>query len=177
MKKKLAVIYLSTIIAAALFIVLFLAYEINRHGFIKGLYLSGLVWSAYVLCVPAAHGRIYAKSITHFIFGDEVQPEVLIWTVAVAFNIITLSLFPGLYAETIFSHVLYRIFFNQSYWIILLVATVGTWYRTTIGSNYAFASSATHTIIRHLWTMVGVFLLCYLTLYDVIIMLNTTVTG
>ena len=155
----------------------FVTYELYRHGFEQGLFLVALSWSAYLLCVPAAHGRLLFGSIGRGVFGASIFPEPYLWSLAVALNIVTMIFAPEMYVMTAPTFILYRILTTPAYWLILLLGAVGTWYRSTIGSAAYLARRETHTLIRHMITLAGLLILFYLLHQECIVLLNAVATG
>ena len=158
-------------------LVLFCVYQIYQHGALDGLYLAALAWSMYVICVPAAHGRVLFGMPAFFMLKKKVFPEVYVWTGAVALNIVTVLFDPKLYQVTIPTHLLYRILTIQKYWPILIIALVGTWYRLMCGHKRYYANERYHTIIRYLILLLGLFVFYWLVKNDFIVMVNAAATG
>jgi hypothetical protein len=177
MKKRYLAPYLIVLIPWTTIASLFSIYQVYKHGVGMGLFLVLLTWSGYVLCVPAAHGRILIGAPLKLIFNRSFLPEPFFWIVAALINACTLFFAPGLYEESIFTYLLYRIFITPDYWLILLVGALGSWYRFLVGLVHYRAREATHTLIRHIIFLVGIFLLFYLTHYEFIILMNTTASG
>ncbi len=157
--------------------VVYTAYECMRHGVEVGCFVVLLSWSVYVLSVPSAHGRLLIGSFFNLLTGRSIFPEPYLWGVAVAVNIVTLLFAPQMYAHTLMTYIFYRALFLPSYWVIFVLAAIGTWYRSTIGTDAYLAYKSTHTVIRHLITLVGLLVLFYLTHQDFIVLLSATVSG
>ncbi len=177
MKKRFLAPYLIVLIPWVVIASSFTIYQISKHGIELGLFLILLTWSGYILCVPAAHGRILIGAPLKFIFNRSFLPEPFFWCMAVLINVLTLLLGPKLYEESIFTYLLYRIFITPEYWLILLIGALGSWYRFLVGLGDYRAREATHTLIRHIIFLVGIFFLFYLTHYEFIILMNTTANG
>lgn len=177
MKKKVIISYLFFLIPIIASFLIFSLYEISYHGLMQGLYSVLLTWSMYVLCIPAAHGRMLVGVPVKFFTQKSFFPEPFIWTLAVSINIMTLLLDANIYYLTIPTALFYRILTVPEHWIILVVATAGTWYRTVCGLQRYQSKEAFHNIIRHIILLCGVFLLFYLTNYDIVLLLNAMLNG
>ena len=177
MQKKLipwyALLFSIILICSALFV----TYELYRHGFEQGLFLVALSWSAYLLCVPAAHGRLLFGSIGRGVLGASIFPEPYLWSLAVTLNVVTMIFAPEMYVMTAPAFILYRIVTTPAYWPILVLGAAGTWYRSTIGTAAYLARRDTHTLIRHLITLVGLLVFFYLMHQECIVLLNALATG
>lgn len=157
--------------------ILYACYEIYRHGIEQGLLLILLSLSAYILCIPAAHGRILFGIIAKKFKGASFFPEPYLWGVAVAVNVFSLLFMPQIYPRTMITFILYRVFIFPSYWIILLLGAAGVWYRSLLCTVDYQEKRKMHTLIRHLITLFGVLLIFYLLHQDFIVLLNVTTTG
>ncbi len=177
MKKRALTLYALLLIPVILGIATFCAYQLFYHGPIIGTCSILLTWSMYILCVPAAHGRILLGAPAKLIFKQPIFPEIFLWSMAAILNIVVLMLAPWIYEATVPTYLLYRIFMVPSYRWILLLAGLGTWYRVIIGTKRYNQNKGTHTLIRHLILIVGLFLFFYLTHHELIIMINATATG
>jgi hypothetical protein len=177
MKKRFLPSYFLVLIPALAAAAGFVAYEIYQHGVVDGFFLVLLSWSAYILCVPAAHGRFILGAPIRLLTGHSFYPEPYFWIGAVILNLVGMFFIPETYFDTLPTHLLYRIFITPEYWLIFVIGLIGTWYRTFVGVQRYREHESTHTIVRHLIFIVGVAVLFYLTHYDFIVMLNTSATG
>lgn len=155
----------------------YVVYQCMRHGVELGLLLVLLSWSVYVLCVPAAHGRLLVGGGFKLLTGKSFFPEPYVWCFAVAINIVSIFFAPHVYTQTLMTYIFYRAVFMPSCWIIFVLAAIGTWYRSTIGTVAYLAHKTTHTVVRHLLTLLGLLVLFFLTHQDFIVLLNATVSG
>lgn len=177
MNKKFLSTYLPFLISLTIFFIGFSCYQIFNHGFLQGMHLVFLAWSLYILCIPAAHGRILIGGPSRIIFRKKILPEPYLWTLAAAINIVSLIFTPDVYHHTLPTYLLYRILTIPKYWIILVIGVIGTWYRVICGTERYKKYDATHTIIRHLILLFGLLVLFYMTNYDVIVMINVMASG
>jgi hypothetical protein len=176
-KKRFIPTYLLTVIPIGCIIVLFAAYEIVRHGFLDGIVIVLLSWSAYILCIPAAHGRFLIGAPSRIFFKYPIFPEAYFWCLAVFLNATVIALKPELYTETIPTTILHRVFITPSYWPLFAVAAAGTWYRIIVGMQNYRAHEALHTLMRHLILLGGLGLLLYMVRYDLVIAINVLANG
>ncbi len=177
MKKRFLPQYVLVLIPVLVIIAAFIAYEVFRYGFVTGLLIVLLTWTCYILCVPAAHGRIMVGALLRMVTKQSWFIEPYFWGTAVFINAVTLVFASDVYLLTIPTHVLLRIFVTPEYWIILIIAAIGVWYRTLIGHKRYAAYESIHTLIRHAILVIGLGVLLYLTYPEMVIMLNTTATG
>ncbi len=177
MNKRLIPGYLLVFPLVLLLFSAYTGYQLMRHGFEMGLFIALLSWTVYVLCVPAAHGRLLVGSGFKMLTGKSFFPEPYLWCLAVAVNIMTICFAPQVYTHTLMTYIFYRSVFIPSYWIIFVLAAMGTWYRSVIGPVAYMANMGMHTAIRHLLTIVGLLVLFYLTHQDFIVLLSATVSG
>ncbi len=177
MNKRLIPGYLLFFSLVLLFFSAYAFYQIIRHGLELGLFISFLSWTVYILCVPAAHGRLLVGSAFKMLTRQSFFPEPYVWALAVAVNIMTIIFAPQIYTHTLMTYIFYRSVFIPHYWIIFLLGAIGTWYRSIIGSDAYAASLGMHTAVRHLLTLLGLLVLFYLTHQDFIVLLNATLSG
>ena len=155
MNKRLIPGYLLVFSLILLLFSAYTVYQLMRHGLEMGLFITLLSWTVYVLCVPAAHGRLLVGGGFRMLTGKSFFPEPYLWCLAVAVNIMTIIFAPQVYTHTLMTYIFYRSVFIPSYWIIFVFAGIGTWYRSTIGTVSYLANTGTHTAVRHLLTLVG----------------------
>jgi hypothetical protein len=176
-KKRFIPQYLLTIIPIGCINICFTAYEVYRHGLIDGLTIVFLSWSAYILCIPAAHGRFLLGAPSRIFFGHPLFPEPYFWCGAVFFNALVIMLKPEIYADALPPTILHRVFITPSYWPIFIIAAIGTWYRVLVGEHNYRAHEALHTLVRHLILLAGVGLVLYTIRYDLVIAINVLANG
>jgi hypothetical protein len=177
MNKRLIPWYIFLFSSFFLFVGIYVAYECFRHGVGLGLFMVLLSWSVYTLSVPAAHGRLLIGGLFNLIGGKRVFPEPYLWAIAIVVNLATLLFAPQLYAHTLMTYIFYRALFVPTYWLIFALAALGVWYRSILGYDAYLAGRSTHTMVRHLLTLVGLLVIFYLTHQDFIVLLNVTVSG
>jgi hypothetical protein len=156
---------------------LYAFYEISRHGFEQGLYLVALSWTAYVLLIPAAHGRLIVGFLAKKIRGVSFFSEPYLWTLAAGINAVMLASMPEVYVHTMLTFMLYRVFTTPAYWVILVAGAVGAWYRLVLGGVAYAEKRKAHTLIRHVITLFGVLMVGYLLHQEFIILLSATTSG
>jgi len=147
-------------------------YQIYLYGFAVGSYISLLIWSLYILCIPVAHGRFFIGTPLHYFTGRHYLPELFIWTLAASLNIFTFIFIPRVYQTSMLTYFLYRILITPRYWSLLLITLCGVWYRLMARSKLIPFSRNVHSLVRHLIFIGGSFLFFYLTHQEFILILN-----
>lgn len=155
----------------------FTAYQIYYHGLVEGLHLGALFWSMYVLCVPAAHGNIWLGFPSGYLLHQRIFSEPICWFAAGVLNILSIMITPQIYQESIFTFLLYRILITPQYWIILIIAACGTWFRFMCRSLHTARQRRLVSIIRYIIFLIGLFTLIYLTHCDLVVLINAAATG
>jgi len=177
MKKRFLPTYLIFLIPTLVFTTIFVAYHLHHHGIYHGLYIVLLSWSGAILCVPAAHGRLLVGMPAKILLKKTITPEIFFWLAALLTNVYTLLISPGFYMESAPTTLLYRIMTQPALWPVLIIGFFGTWYRVLVGKEKYYAHESLHTVIRHLISWVGICLLLYVIRYDLVILINSVVTG
>lgn len=155
-------------------IVLFYSYYIAYFGLLQGIYTASLVWSFFILCIPATHGKVIIGFPLYVITRERYYPEIFLWFMAIGLNIFTYLWAPNYYTHSIISSLLYRIIaIPNPYWIIIAVSALGTFY------NYAMRSYAWekkkywyHLIRFSLW-LISLTTLIYFTHQDFAFLCNS----
>lgn len=160
-----------------IFFSLFTFYHIYHSGLAMGLYQSLLFWSMYVLCIPAAHGSVWLGGPLSYVLHRRFFAEPYCWIAAALLNIVSLIIAPQVYHSTIFTYLLFRILTMPRYWIILIVAALGTWFRFLCRDYHSASQRRLIGISRQIILLLGVFLFVYMTHYDFIVMINSFATG
>ena len=177
MNKRLLFLYfVSTVLfsfAACTFVIL----QVVRHGIGLGCIISFLTWTAYILAVPAAHGRIVFAAPVLFFTGKKIKPERFLWSFSLMLHSIVFLLAPNIYLVTGPLFIFYRIIVTPSYWGILFLGALGAWYRAMLAEDLDAQHLRKHTIIRHLLLIFGAFLILFLLHKEFIVYLNATSTG
>jgi hypothetical protein len=176
MKKRLAALHLVLFLPQLLLFVLFTLFQLYRCGAPVGLYNVALAWSLYVLCIPAAHGRMVIGAPLHLLFRWRVLPEPWLWALAASINIVAMLFAPFLYLETLPAYLLHRILTMPEYWPILAFSAFGTWFRVFFSFDHG-DKRYTLRIVRHLVQIAGILLFLYLTRYDLILLCNAVANG
>jgi hypothetical protein len=176
MKKRLAALHLVLFLPQLLLFVLFALLQLYRCGVPTGLYNVVLAWSLYVLCIPAAHGRMVIGAPLSIFFRRQVLPEPWLWALAASVNIVAMLFVPFLYLETLPAYLLHRILTMPEYWPILVVSAFGTWFRVIFSFYHGDQRYMLRTV-RHLVQIAGILLFLYLTHYDLILLCNAVANG
>lgn len=109
---------------------------IRSHGFFLGFFLSLLIWSLYVLCVPSHHGGNTLDPLAHWLLGVHWCTSPLIWCGAIVLNAITVFTAPWIYLASMPTHLLYRVVTMPSPgWYVIFASSLGTFYPWIIGQD------------------------------------------
>lgn len=147
-----------------------------KHNFYTSLILTLIMWSFYILCIPAFHGKIVLGKIYKIITKKTLKyPELIVWPIALIFTISTFFLLKNIYLSTIGTHLFYILLQNPwPYWWIFLISGIGTFYRSIIGYNNFFKYKKVHYTLRTLIVIMGILMLFYLSYSELIILLNVS---
>jgi hypothetical protein len=177
MKKRFLLTYLIFLIPTVAFSTVVVAYHIYHHGLYTGIFIVLLCWSGAILCIPAAHGRMLVGMPAKVLFKKTITPEIFFWLAALLTNVYTLLVSPGFYMESAPTTLLYRIIMHPSLWIVFAIGFIGTWYRAFVGKKSYYAHESIHTLVRHFISLIGICLFLYVIRYDLVILVNSAVTG
>ncbi|MCF7799493.1 hypothetical protein K9L05_02770 [Candidatus Babeliales bacterium] len=132
-----------------------------------------LVWSFYILCFPANHGKIFLGVPFKFITKKTLYyPQIFLWSSAAILNIFTYFFSPWVYFNTLITHLLFQIIYSPwPGWLIIFISFLGTFYKFFVGYQN-FNKYLSHKIIRILIICLSLFTLIYFSHKDLIIILN-----
>ena len=175
MKIKNTFLFFRYILALLVFIVTAM-YCIVHFGLGSGIHMLLLVWSLYVLCLPAAHGQLLIGYPIYSLFQRCLYIEPFIWLMAVGINIGTYFFAQEAYKKLLLSQFLYRIIsIVNPYWIIIFVAFIGTFYNV-ITHQHCFSRKAfNHTFMKVLLFFLGFFIFLFFSYSDFVLLLNAFV--
>lgn len=177
MTRRLFLIYTFSSIVFLLLAVIFVLFQVIRLGLISGLLVSFLTWATYVLCVPAAHGRVIVGGPIFLLTRKRIKPERFVWAFALVTHVVALILQPHLYLLSAPMFLFLRITKTPHYWVILVLGMLGAWYRVALSDDLTPVQERRHAVVRHLLLIVGLFLILFLLHKELIIYLNATSTG
>jgi hypothetical protein len=145
-----------------------------EYGVTTAIQATFLVWSLYILCVPAPHGKILIGVPYQIVTGKKlIYPESFMWSTAVLVNIFTYFKAPWLYLTSLPTHLLYRIVSTPwPYWTIILTCGLGTLYKFLIGHKNFEAKKFKHYTTRTLLILIGLFVFLYFSYKELIILIN-----
>ncbi|MDW4496507.1 hypothetical protein R5H30_00820 [Sulfitobacter sp. D35] len=99
-----------------------------KYDAATGAWLAALSWSFFVLCTPVADGGFLIAFPVRLLFGTRmIWTQVAVWAVAVAINVVALSVAPDAYDDTALTGLLRTILLEPwPNWSILALSAVGT---------------------------------------------------
>ena len=115
-------------IALALILVGYFLYMSWKYDASTGFAVSMLTWSFFVLCTPIADGGFILAFPIRLLFGIKMAiTQIVLWFVAIGFNILMLTFSPQSYDFTFLTKLLHHILtVPYPYWSILILSAVGT---------------------------------------------------
>ncbi len=155
---------------ASLFATIFI-FLISYHGLKDGIHSMILFWSLYVLCIPAAHGKILIGIPCGKIFNIVPSTEPYIWSLMVVLNILSFIFRPDIYQFILPTQLLYLIIVTPyPCWATFITAFPGTFYRSLVGVH---RYKARHTVIRCMLIIGGIIAFLFFTHKELITLLHT----
>ncbi len=173
MEKSIKLETLFLVIPFSFLVLLFLSFCIN-HSLSVALLATLITWSAYILCVPAYHGKLILGIPYKIITGKKLlYPERIIWPAALIFCIITTHSYRSVYQTTFITHLFYQILSNPwPQWIIIFISSFGTFYKSILGYQRFFKHKYINYVLRTIIVIFGILTLVYLSYNELIILLN-----
>lgn len=115
-------------IALALILVGYFLYMSWKYDASTGFAVSMLTWSFFVLCTPIADGGFILAFPVRLLFGIKMAiTQIVLWFVAIGFNILMLIFSPQSYDFTFLTKLLNHILtVPYPYWSILILSAAGT---------------------------------------------------
>lgn len=156
---------------AASFFCFILCFLVSYHGLGNGILCTMLLWSLYVLCIPAPHGKVLLGIPCRFLFDTIPSTEPYLWSFMVTINIFSYIFAPDVYQLTLPTQFLYLII-STPYpcWITFFTAFPGTFYRSLVGAH---RYKARHVIIRCMLIIGGIVSFIFFTHKELITLLHT----
>ena len=104
-----------------------------QRGLSRGVFLTILTWSFFVLCLPFFSGRPIITTGILKIFNRGrlpsiwiLQPRPVRWLFAIVINILSVLAAPYIYLTSVTTFLLYRIISNPwPYWMIIFACALG----------------------------------------------------
>lgn len=149
------------------------SYCMLSFGFATGIHLTLLVWSLYVLCLPAAHGQLLIGYPLYSFFQRSFYIEPFVWLTAVGVNVYTYFFAQQIYSKMLFTHFLHRIIsIPNPYWQIIFVSFIATFYNVITSQSYFSSKSFNHIFMRGLLFVVSFFIFFFFSYPDLVLILN-----
>ena len=173
MKKIISFKTIKFLISTSILTLMFFSFYIDNN-FITSLHEASLLWSFFILCIPAIHGKNTIGFLFNLFTGKSLlYSQVYMWVGAIALNVYTYFYKPGIYLKSAFTHLLLRIVSTPSpYWLIIFFCGFATLYSFFIGQEKFKTKKVTHYTINTFFTILGIFTLFYLSYNEFIILLN-----
>jgi len=108
-----------------------------KYDLATGGIVSALTWSFFVLCTPVADAGFLIDFPVRLITGLRMfLCELIVWAIAIALNIATVTLSPESYDKTFLTSLLYKIITTPwPYWSIVVLCAVGTFLSIRFGDE------------------------------------------
>lgn len=106
----------------------YFSYLSFQYDVMTGGIASILTWSFFVLCTPIADAGFLLDFPLRLLFGVRMLiSEIVVWTVAIAINVISLFFFVEYFQTTKLTILLHTILTNPyPYWAVILLSGMGT---------------------------------------------------
>ncbi len=133
--------------------------SIIDQGFFYGLYVTTLIWTFFVLCMPMPRNGALTKSVMGIFTSRALQKAGLIsWGIALGFNLLTTIFAPYLYVSSVTTFILYRVVSNPwPHWIILFSSLLPSFFK--------------HIILKILFSICALAIFVYFSYIELIIFL------
>lgn len=144
-----------------------------RFGVWQGLYLCLLLWSCYILTIPAGHGQLLLGLPWRLVSTKPLHSEPFLWGAALLFNIINVNLYSHIYSHSMGTYIFLQLVKTANpYWLIFIVSASGTFYNALFGLPYFGEKSFFHKVSRSFLIFVGLTTFVYLAHQELIICIN-----
>ena len=106
----------------------YFAYLSFKYNVVTGGIASALTWSFFVLCTPIADAGFLLDFPLRLLFGIRMLiSEVVVWTIAISINVVSLLYFADYYQTTKLTMLLKAILSTPyPYWAVILLSGAGT---------------------------------------------------
>ncbi len=106
----------------------YFSYLAFRFDVATGAVASALTWSFFVLCTPIADAGFLVDFPLRLLFGIRMLiSEIVVWTIAIAINVVSLFYLVEFYQTTILTMLLHSILtIPYPYWSVILLSGAGT---------------------------------------------------
>lgn len=146
---------------------------ILQRGLGRGLYLTLLTWSFFVLCIPFSGRPLITSFLLNWFTNIPAHYAGLVrWLAAIGFNLFTYIVFPYIYLTSATTFLLYRVITNPwPYWIIIFASSLAGLYTIVVTSLNRSPSHPKDTLARALLLATSVLTFFYLSYSEIIIFL------
>ena len=137
-------------------------------GLQRGLLLTFLTWSFYILCLPLSNNAVITTAILRPFSRDAVRYAKFIpWAIALVLNVIVYIFVPYAYLMSATTFLLYRIIANPwPYWLIIITSGLGGLYSVYVVKNRRMLR---HQFAQTIIFTLGAFTFVYLSYMELII--------
>jgi hypothetical protein len=154
------------------FLSLFILIGLNlvlQYGVGRGMHLTFLTWSFYMLCIPIPNSAVATSFILNFFTSkSERYAKLIPWLIAVLLNIFTYFVMPYTYVMSATTFLLYRIISNPwPYWIIIVTSALSGVYGTYFMSKRWVAR---HFFAKSVLFALGIATFFYLSYVEIVIL-------
>jgi len=166
-------------LAILLIFIIYITFSIIKFGGEKGLLVSFLTWSFFVLCTPIADAGVLLDFPIRMITGLKmVYSEIFVWVVAISLNIYSFTISQGLYDSTLILKVFHNILIEPfPYYSIIILSGIGTFLSVLFGDelidlSYGHKNERTHHKSHHLKYKIIAFIILFIfifVIYDLLL--------
>lgn len=110
-----------------LIITIYFLFSSLKFGTSKGILITIVSWSFLVMCTPIADAGFILDFPIRLITGIRmIFSEIVVWSVAIIVNIITLLVNPAIYEKTLLLRLFHHILKGKLSWAIIVLSATGT---------------------------------------------------
>lgn len=149
-------------------------YFITKDGYLIGTQMTLLVWSFYILCIPAKHGSILINFISRKTTGKNVAyPTIYMWLGAIVLNILSITFTPFHYLKYTTTYLLYRILATPwPHWLILLTTGIASFFPLWVSQKPSRQKKIRNLVLHKFLMILAISILIYLAITDFVVILN-----
>lgn len=155
-------------------LVSYITYISFSHGIEKGLLISFMTWSFFVLCTPIADAGALIDFPVRLLTGIKmVYSEIVVWIIAIVLNVFVFFKNPAVYDSTILLSLLKHIFEKPfPYWAIIFLSALGTFFSVYVGDKlltlkkHEQHEAKKNFLVKHKILIFVVLILFVIVLYD-----------
>ena len=145
-----------------------------KYGVLIALQVSLLIWSLFILCIPANHGKnvlgIPYKKIT----GKKLFcPAIYMWSAAILLNMFYYFYNPIMYFHALSTHLLFKIISTPwPLWIIIFASSLAMFYKLFFGKKILKSKRGLHYVILSLLIITGLLVFMIFSFKEAVMLLN-----